>query len=49
MRIADLARAEQIPPRFLEFILFGLKNNGVLQSRKGMRQPDRLCALRGLP
>jgi Rrf2 family protein len=35
MRIADLARMEQIPPKFLEFILLGLKNNGVLQSRKG--------------
>src|SRR5215204_5625923 len=35
MRIADLARAEQIPPKFLEFILLGLRNNGVLQSRKG--------------
>src|SRR5918997_4263558 len=35
MRIADLARAEQIPPKFLEFILLGLKNNGILQSRKG--------------
>jgi Rrf2 family protein len=35
MRIADLARAEQIPPKFLELILLGLKNNGILQSRKG--------------
>jgi Rrf2 family protein len=35
MRIADLARMEQIPPKFLEFILLGLKNNGILQSRKG--------------
>jgi Rrf2 family protein len=35
MRIADLARAEQIPPKFLELILLGLKNQGVLQSRKG--------------
>jgi Rrf2 family protein len=35
MRIADLARAEQIPPKFLELILLGLKNHGVLQSRKG--------------
>src|SRR5918997_5482387 len=35
MRIADLAREEQIPPKFLEFILLGLKNNGILQSRKG--------------
>jgi Rrf2 family protein len=35
MRIADLARSEQIPPKFLELILLGLKNHGVLQSRKG--------------
>jgi Rrf2 family protein len=35
MRIADLAREEQIPPKFLELILLGLKNNGILQSRKG--------------
>lgn len=35
MRIADLARAEQIPPKFLEQILLGLKNHGILQSRKG--------------
>lgn len=35
MRIADLARMEQIPPKFLEFILLALKNNGILQSRKG--------------
>jgi len=35
MRIADLAREEQIPPKFLELILLGLKNQGILQSRKG--------------
>ncbi len=35
MRISDLARAEQIPPKFLELILLGLRNGGVLQSRKG--------------
>jgi Rrf2 family protein len=35
MRIADLARAEHIPPKFLELILLALKNHGVLQSRKG--------------
>jgi Rrf2 family protein len=35
MRIADLARAEQIPPKFLEFILLSLRNHGMLQSRKG--------------
>ncbi|MBA2459939.1 MAG: Rrf2 family transcriptional regulator [Gemmatimonadales bacterium] len=35
MRISDLARAEQIPAKFLELILLGLRNQGVLQSRKG--------------
>jgi Rrf2 family protein len=35
MRISDLAQAEQIPPKFLELILLGLKNQGLLQSRKG--------------
>jgi Rrf2 family protein len=35
MRIADLARREQIPPKFLELILLGLRNQGILRSRKG--------------
>ena len=35
VRISDIARAEQIPPKFLELILLGLKNHGILQSRKG--------------
>jgi Rrf2 family protein len=35
VRISDLARAEQIPPKFLELILLGLRNHGILQSRKG--------------
>ena len=35
VRIADLARAERIPPKFLESILLGLKNQGILLSRKG--------------
>lgn len=35
VRIADLAHQEQIPPKFLELILLGLKNQGILQSRKG--------------
>jgi len=33
--IADLAREENIPKKFLEAILLSLKNNGILQSRKG--------------
>ena len=35
MRIADLAREEHIPPKFLELILLVLKHQGILQSRKG--------------
>jgi Rrf2 family protein len=35
VRIADLARDQQIPPKFLELILLVLKNHGILQSRKG--------------
>ena len=35
VRIVDLAREENIPPKFLELILLGLKNQGILQSRKG--------------
>jgi Rrf2 family protein len=33
--IADLARKERIPKKFLELILLALKNNGLLQSKKG--------------
>lgn len=33
--ISDLAREERIPKKFLELILLTLKNNGILQSRKG--------------
>ena len=33
--IADLARDERIPKKFLELILLALKNKGVLQSKKG--------------
>lgn len=33
--IADLARDENIPRKFLEAILLALKNNGILQSKKG--------------
>jgi Rrf2 family protein len=35
MRIADLAAQEQIPQKFLESILLTLRNQGILQSRKG--------------
>src|SRR6185369_11265362 len=33
--IADLAREERIPKKFLEAILLALKNSGILQSKKG--------------
>ncbi|KAF0219062.1 MAG: BadM/Rrf2 family transcriptional [Geobacteraceae bacterium] len=33
--ISDLARDERIPKKFLELILLTLKNNGILQSKKG--------------
>lgn len=33
--IADLAREEKIPKKFLELILLELKNKGILQSKKG--------------
>lgn len=33
--IADLAHEENIPKKFLEAILLALKNNGLLQSKKG--------------
>jgi len=33
--IADLARTEKIPKKFLEAILLALKNQGILSSRKG--------------
>ena len=35
VRIADLARDEQIPAKFLELILLDLRHQGMLQSRKG--------------
>lgn len=35
VRIGDLARDQQIPPKFLELILLDLRNQGILQSRKG--------------
>lgn len=33
--IADLAKAENIPKKFLEFILLSLRKGGILQSRVG--------------
>jgi Rrf2 family protein len=49
MRIADLARQESLPQKFLELILLELRNAGVVRSRKGKgggyllaRAPDRI-------
>lgn len=33
--ISEIAQAEQIPKKFLELILLDLKNQGILQSKKG--------------
>lgn len=35
MRIADLARQESLPQKFLELILLDLRNVGIVRSRKG--------------
>ena len=35
MLIADLAKQERIPKKFLEVILLSLKNKGLLQSKQG--------------
>ncbi|HVN64960.1 MAG TPA: Rrf2 family transcriptional regulator [Candidatus Binataceae bacterium] len=47
--IAEIAHREEIPPKFLELILLELKNQGVLQSKKGKgggyflaRKPDQI-------
>lgn len=49
MRIADVARQETLPQKFLELILLDLRNAGVVQSRKGKgggyllaRAPERI-------
>jgi Rrf2 family protein len=43
VRIVDLAQEQQIPPKFLELILLGLKNHGLLLSRKGKGGGYRLA------
>lgn len=49
VHIADLARQERIPQKFLELILLDLRNQGMVQSRKGKgggyllaRDPERI-------
>jgi Rrf2 family transcriptional regulator, cysteine metabolism repressor len=36
IRIADIARRQKIPQKFLELILAGLKQGGFLESRRGV-------------
>lgn len=49
VKIADIARRQQIPQKFLELILASLKQGGFVQSRRGAeggyllaRTPDRI-------
>ena len=49
IKIADIARRQKIPQKFLELILAGLKQGGFVESRRGAeggyllaRPPDRL-------
>jgi Rrf2 family protein len=37
VRVADIARAEGMPPKFLELILGELRRAGLVQSRRGVR------------
>jgi Rrf2 family protein len=50
VRIADIARRQQIPQKFLELILASLKQGGFVESRRGAeggyllaRRPDAIC------
>ena len=49
IKIADIARRQKIPQKFLELILAGLKQNGFVDSRRGAeggyllaRKPDSI-------
>ncbi len=49
VKIADIARRQKIPQKFLELILAGLKQNGFVDSRRGAeggyllaKQPDAI-------
>ena len=44
MHIADLARSEAIPQKFLESILLNLKHLGLLDSRRSLTHPPCLFA-----
>jgi Rrf2 family protein len=43
IQIADLARSEKIPRKFLEFILLSLRKGGILNSRIGKNGGYRLA------
>jgi Rrf2 family cysteine metabolism transcriptional repressor len=43
VKIADIARREQIPQKFLELILAGLKQGGFVESRRGADGGYRLA------
>jgi Rrf2 family protein len=42
-KVAELARAQDIPPRFLENILLALRRAGLVQSRRGAEGGFRLA------
>ena len=49
VKIAEIARSQEIPARFLEIILGQLKHNGIVKSKRGLhggymlnREPDRI-------
>jgi Rrf2 family cysteine metabolism transcriptional repressor len=43
IRIADIARRQEIPQKFLELILAGLKQRGLVESRRGAEGGYRLA------
>ena len=43
VRIADIARRQSIPQKFLELILAGLKQGGFVESRRGAEGGDLLA------
>ena len=54
VKIADIARRQKIPQKFLELILAGLKQGGFVESRRGAeggyllaRPPDQITVGRG--
>src|SRR3954469_12847583 len=43
VKIADIARRQRIPQKFLELILAGLKQGGFVESRRGAEGGDLLA------